>query len=215
MIKQLIDRLLEPIISKIKAVFAPFGKLITFFTSFWSSIQQLGGKIQHLINLVLTEVDEWRNFRENIAFRTKVVSLPAAIDHVQEFVQMIRAAWNSVLELVKQLKGKFETTGNPTQEAEEAIADIEASGFKTIIEKFPKLFKGLEKLLGFVAILLDALESIITAVDDLTTIVEALKAIREDVETGGPLFLKQTNRRRVERLADGGSIKIRVGNLHS
>jgi hypothetical protein len=120
-----------------------------------------------------------------------------------------------VLDLVKEVRGKVAGTSNPTEEAEEAIADIENSSFKTILEKFPRLFKAFEKLLGFVAIILDALESIIKGVDDLTTIVEALKAIREDIETGGPLFLKQTNKRRTETLADGTKIKIRLGNLHS
>ena len=210
----LIQRLLQPIIDRVKQAFAPFGKLVAFVTRFKDSIFSLGGKIRHLIDLTVSEVNEWRNFRQNIAFRTKVISLPVAIDHIGEFWQMIVAAWQSVLELVKELRGKFETTGNPTQDAEEAIADIQNSSFKGIVEKFPRLLKGLEKVLGFVAIVLDALESIITAVDDLTTIVEALKAIREDVETGGPLFLSQSNKRRTIH-SDEGPLKIRVGSLHS
>jgi prophage DNA circulation protein len=205
---------LEPIISRLKQAFAPFGKLIEFVTRFKDAIFTLGSRTRHLIDTIISEVNEWRNFRENIAFRTKVVSLPAAVDHVQEFWQMITAAWSAILDLVEQIKGKFQTTGNPTQEAEEAIADIEKSGFKTILEKFPKLFKGFEKVLGFVAIVLDVVETLSASVDDLTTIVEALKAIREDVESGGPLFLKQTNKRRIETLEDGTKIKIRLGNLH-
>jgi len=211
----LLGRLLQPLFDRVKAAFAPFGKLVAFVSRFWTSIQSLGGKIQNLINLVISEVDEWRNFQSNIAFRTKIISLPVAIDHIQEFWQMITAAWSSVLELVKELRGKFETTGDPAGDAEDAIADIENSSFKGIIEKFPKLFKGLEKVLGFVAIVLDALETIITAVDDLTTIVEALQAIRQDIETGGPLFLTQSNARKTVHLDDGTPIKQRVGNLHS
>lgn len=214
----LINRLIQPIIDKIidklKSVFAPFGKLIGFVTRFKDAIFTLGTRVRELIDLILSEIDEWKNFKENIAFRTKVINVRSAIDHIEEFWQMIVAAWDAIQDLVRQIKGKFETTGNPTQEAEEAISDIESSGFKTIVEKFPKLFKGLEKVLGFVAIILDAVETISAAVDDLRTIVEALKAIREDIETGGPLFLKQSNPRRVETLEDGTKIKIRLGNLH-
>jgi hypothetical protein len=208
-----IDRLLQPILAKIKEVFAPFAKVVGFFTRFWDSITSLGGKVNHLIDLVLGEIDAWKNFKENIAFRTKLISIPVAIDHVQEFWQMIVAAWKAVLDLVEQVKSKAggET---PSEEAEQAIKDIETSSFKGIVEKFPKLLKGLEKLLGFLAIILDALESIIAAVDDLTTILEALRALREDVESGGPLFLKQTNARKTLKLEDGSKIKIRVGSLH-
>ncbi len=210
----ILNRLLEPILNRLKQAFAPFGKLVEFVTRFKDAVFSLGTRVHDLISLVQSEVQEWRNFRQNVAFRTKVVSLPAALDHIQEFSQMIAAAWQAVLDLVKQLRSKFETTGNPTEEAEQAIADIEESGFKTIIEKFPKLFKGFEKVLGFVAIVLDAVETISGAVDDLTTIVHALQAIREDVESGGPLFLSQSNARRTETLADGTKIKIRLGNLH-
>ena len=211
----LLDQLLEPLVERVKQAFAPFGKLFDFITHFWTSITGLGGKIRDLINLVVSEVNEWKNFKENIAFRTRVINVKSAIEHVQEFIEQMAAAWRAIRELVDQLKSKFETTGDPAQEAREAIDDIENSGFRAIFEKFPKLLKGLEKVLGFVAIVLDALESIIVAVDDLTTIVNALKAIREDIETGGPLFLKQSNTRRTVRLEDGTSMKIRVGSLHS
>ena len=211
----LLDQLLEPLVERVKQAFAPFAKLFDFITHFWTSITGLGGKIRDLINLVVSEVNEWKNFKENIAFRTRVINVKSAIEHVQEFIEQMAAAWRAIRELVDQLKSKFETTGDPAQEAREAIDDIENSGFRAIFEKFPKLLKGLEKVLGFVAIVLDALESIIVAVDDLTTIVNALKAIREDIETGGPLFLKQSNTRRTVRLEDGTSMKIRVGSLHS
>src|ERR1041385_88885 len=213
-IGDIIDRLLAPLFEKVKKIFEPFGKAFNLVGRFWTQLTSIVSRSQSLVELVISEVTEWRNFRENIAFRTKLVSLPAAVNHVQDFIAEVRAAWSAVVELVQQLKGKFETTGNPTEEAEEAIADIQNSGFKTIIEKFPKLFKGLEKLLGALAILLDAFESISVGIDDLTTIVNALRDLRIDVESGGPLFLQQSNRRKSIRLKEGGSIRVRIGNLH-
>ena len=215
LIQDIIDRLLAPIFDKIKQVFAPFTKLVDFIFHFWTKLQETGTKINSLIALVLSEVSEWQNFRENLAFRTKVTNASVLIEGVREFWAQMVAAWNSIQDLVREIKGKFAGAGeDPAQEVREAIKDVEESGFKNILAKFPRVLKGAEKLLGFVAILLDAMTTILAAIDDLTTIVEALKAIREDVETGGPLFLKQSNPRKTIRLADGGTMKIRIGNLH-
>jgi len=210
-----LDRLLQPIIDKIQKALGPFGKLFDLIGKFWDNLTNLGSKIQELVNLVLAEIEAWKNFRENITFRTRVISLPAAIDHIQQFWDEIMNAWHAVLDLIKNLKGKFETTGDPAGEAEEAIKDIEGSGFKTILEKFPKLAKGLEKVLGFVAIIVDALESIISGVDDLLTVVKALRDIRINIETADAIFLKNSNPRKTIKLDDGTTMKIRVGNLHS
>jgi hypothetical protein len=214
LISDIVDRLLEPIFDKIKQAFAPFGKAIAFIGNLWDKITSIASRTRTLIDTVVDEVNEWKNFKENISFRTKLVSLPAAITHLEDFISEVRAAWAAVIELVKQLRSKFETTGNPTEDAEDAIADIENSSFRGILEKFPKLLKGLEKVLGFAAILLDAAESISVAIDDLQTIVNALRDLRIDIESGGPLFLQQSNRRKSVQLKDGGSIKIRIGNLH-
>jgi|SRR5215813_5087861 len=209
-----LDRLLAPIIDKVKSAFAPFGRAFNLVGQFWDKLTTIGSRTREIFDLVESEISEWRNFKENVAFRTKLISLPAAIDHAQDFIEQVREAWAAVLDIVKSVKGKFETTGNPTEEAEEAISDIENSGFKTLVEKFPKLFKGLEKVLGFLAILLDAFESISNGLDDVLTILRALQTFREDLETGGPLFLKQSNPRKIVHLDDGTRVSFRVGNLH-
>ena len=211
----LIQNLEDRILSQLKVILAPFSKLFDFITHFWNSITSLGTRIQNLIALVLSEVNAWRQFQQNIAFRTKVINVSAAIEHIQDFWAQMVAAWASIEDLARELKGKFQTTGDPAQEASDAIKDIENSGFRDLLAKFPKLLKGLEKVLGFAAIVLDAVESISSAIDDLTAIVNATAAIREDIESGGPLFLKQTNPRKTVTLEDGTKMKIRVGNLHS
>ena len=208
-----IERLLQPFFDKLKSVFAPLGRTFNLFGRLWTNVTTIGTRGRALIDEIIGEVNAWKNFRENIAFRTKLVSLPAAIDHAQSFIDEIRTAWAAILDLIQQIKNKFNIE-NPTQEAEEAIADIENSGLRGIVEKFPKLFKGLEKVLGAVALLVDTLESISATIDDLTAIVNVLRDLREDVETGGPLFLSQSNRRRRVHLEDGTALNLRVGNLH-
>src|SRR5262247_1600588 len=113
LIGDLLDRLLAPNIDKIKGVFAPFGKAFNLVGKFWTNLTTIGQRTRSLINLILSEIDAWRNFQENIAFRTRLISLPSAINHVEDFIGEVRTAWDSVLDIVKQVRGKFETTGNP------------------------------------------------------------------------------------------------------
>jgi len=209
-----LSKLLDPILQKVKDALKPFTKLFDLLSRFWDNITSLWTDLGALVDSITDEIDEWRNFKENISFRTRVINVKSAIDKTQEFVGQIVAAKDAVIDLWKDLKGKFELTGDPTTEASDALEDIEASGFKDILSKFPKLLKGAEKVLGFVAIVADALESIIDAIKDLQQIVDTLKAVREEIETGSTVFLQQKNARARKKLSAGGSIKIRVGSLH-
>jgi hypothetical protein len=72
----------------------------------------------------------------------------------------------------------------------------------------------LEKILGFLAILIGVTESIEALIDDLTEILDAVRGIREEITEGSTVFLQQKNSRKALALKDGGSIRIRVGSLH-
>lgn len=214
-LSDIIGRLLEPILRRIKEALGPFGKIFEIIGRFWTNLTHVRQNIQKLVDSIKGEIDAFKNFKEDISFRTRVINLPKAIDKTQEFIQQIRSGWDAIVDLWKELHAKLEPAGNPTEEAEQAIKDIQQSGFKDILEKFPKLLKGAEKVLGFVVIVADALESILNAIDDLQRIVDTVKALREEIETGSTIFLNNKNPRRTVKLKDGGSIRIRVGNLHS
>jgi hypothetical protein len=211
----LLDVILNPVLDAVKRLLGPFGKLFDLIGKFWTNLTSLGARVQKLYNSILAEIQAWRTFKEDISFRTRVINVKSAIEHTQDFIDQLKLAWASVKDLVQNLKGKFQTAGDPVGDAKAAIDDIEASGFKGILEKFPRLAKGLEKVLGFVALLADALESISSGIDDLQAILDTLTAIREEVETGSTFFLQQKNARRTVTTTDGTKIKIRVGNLHS
>ena len=211
----LIDVLINPILDAIKRLLGPFGKLFDILGKFWTNLTSLGSRVQHLYLSILAEIQAWRTFKEDISFRTRVINVKSAIEHTQDFIDQLKLAWGAVKDLVQDLKGKFQTTGDPVGDAKAAVDDIEASGFKGLLEKFPRLAKGLEKVLGFVALLADALESISGGVDDLQAILDTITAIREEVETGSTFFLQQKNARKSLKLQNGKTIKIRVGNLHS
>ena len=207
--------LFTPLLDALKKLLGPFGKLFDLIGKFWTNLTTLGSRVQHLFVSILTEIAAWKNFKEDVSFRTRVINVKAAIDRTQDFIAQLKLAWTAVKDLVENIKGKFQTAGDPVGDAKAAVDDIEASGFKGILQKFPRLAKGLEKVLGFVALLADALESISSGIDDLQAILDTITAIREEVETGSTVFLQNKNPRKIVKLADGTSMKIRVGNLHS
>jgi phage-related minor tail protein len=208
--------LFNPILAAIKRALGPFGKLFDLLGKFWDRLKKLPGRIDELVRLIRTEITEWRNFKEDIAFRTGVINIPKAVEKTRQLIEEVVNARDAVIDLFNQIKEKLQTTGgNPAQEAEDAIKDIESSGLRDILSKFPRLLKGAEKILGFIAVITDALETILDALDDLIKIVKAIRDLREEIEHGATIFLQQKNPRKALALKEGGSIKVRLGNLHS
>jgi len=208
--------LFNPLLSAIKSALGPFGKLFDLLGKFWTRLNKLPGRIQELVDLIRTEIREWRNFKEDIAYRTGVINIPKAVEKTRQLIDEVVSARDAIIDLFNKIKEKLQTTGgNPAEEAEEAVKDIEQSGFREIFSKFPRLLKGAEKVLGFVAIITDALETILDALDDLIKIVKTIRDLREEIEHGATIFLQQKNPRKALQLKDGGSIKVRLGNLHS
>lgn len=214
----ILDRLLAPFVDKLKQMLGPFGKLFDLISKFIGGFKATFDKSIRLAGLIANEIHEWKTFRENVPVRTGVISLPSAIEKSKQLLDEIRRAWDSIVNLAKevkkQLQGQMETPEELSEEAVQSIEEIEASGVKTILEKFPRFAKVLGKIAGFLAIAIGALESIQSAVDDLTNIVIAIRDIREEIEHGATIFLSQKNPRRIVHLDDGTSMKIRVGNLH-
>src|ERR1043166_1891994 len=65
-----------------------------------------------------------------------------------------------------------------------------------------------------IVIVVEVLDTIRNLIDTAQDIVNVIASVREFLQ-GDFLFLQQRNRRQVLKLESGGSIKIRVGNLHS
>ncbi len=213
----IIQRLLQPLFDKARQLLGPFGKVIDLVSRFFSGITDSIRKGQELTDEIVSEIGEWRNFKEAIPVRSGVISLPRAIDKSRDLLDAIKASWGSIQDLAKQIKDQLRgQQGDPAEEAKAAVEDLKAArGITDLLERFPKLARGLEKLLGFLALVVGALSSIQSAIDDIKQIVDTIKGIREEIETGSTIFLSHKNPRRVVRLADGSTMKIRVGNLHS
>ena len=205
---------LSGILQRVKAFLGPFGKLFDSLKQSYDKLINIFDAAQKLTNSVVSEVNAWRNFKQDVRFAQRVVQLESAVQKTRDLIEGIPAAWRSIIDIVKQFKQSLSQETNPIEDAEAATADIESGGIKTLLEKFPALAKGLERVLGALALVLQALESIASVIDDLQTVIDEITRLRLEVEKLDTIFLSQSNKRKTLQLANGKSIRIRLGKLH-
>lgn len=204
LIDSLLSRLLGP----------AFHRVLDQVRKFVDHVTNIFGDSVTLIDSIKSEIDAWRNFREDVRVKSRVINVPSAFEATKALIVGIGDSWRAIIDIVKNFKEKLNAE-SPAQEAEDAAADLEEGGIGTILKRLPKLAKFLEKALGILAIVVDALDSIVNVIQDLQTIVDEIKRVREEIESAESLFLQQKNPRRIVQLADGTTMKIRVGKLHS
>ena len=205
---------LSGILQRIKAFFGPFGKLFDSLKQSYDKLINIFDAAHKLTNSVVSEVAAWRHFKQDIRFAQRVVQLESAVQKTRDLIEGIPAAWRAIVDIVKQFKESLTQETNPIEDAEAASADIESGGVKTLLERFPRLAKGLEKVLGALALVLQALESIASVIADLQTVVDEITRLRLEIEKLDTIFLSQSNKRKSLKLANGKSIRIRIGHLH-
>jgi len=207
-------RILGPIFDKIKALLGPFGQLLDKLKETYDKLIHVFDAGQKLTDSVIAEIDGWKNFKSDLRFSQRVIQIERAVQKTKDLIEGIPESWRAIVDIFKTIKSQLTSESNPIEDAEAATEDIESSGVKTLLEKFPRLAKGLEKVLGALALVLTALEAIADTIHDLQTIVDELKAIRLEIEKLDTIFLSQSNKRKVLRLSNGSTIRVRVGKLH-
>jgi hypothetical protein len=148
-----------------------------------------------LFNSAQSEFEAWKHFKEDIRFRQRVIQVERALDKAQEFFTAIITAWKEILSLIKSAGLKLETGG--AAEVAEAATGI---GLPIAIVNAIVL---VVEVLDTVRNLIDTAQNVVTVVTDLRNLLE-----------GDLIFLQQRNPRKRVSLADGGTIKIRVGTIH-
>ena len=205
------------IFSAVQNFLGPLGKLFDKVREGATHIANIRGSIEKLRQSILDEIAGWKNFKQDIRFKQRVVNLERAITKTRDLIEGIPAAWNSIKDIITQIREKFaESTGtsDAAAEAEAASAEIEEGGLKTLLTRFPRLARALERIVVVVGLIVDALQFVSNIVDDLQTIVDEIKRIRLEIEKLDTIFLSQSNKRKILKLADGSSIQIRLGKLH-
>jgi hypothetical protein len=206
---------LSPLLNRIKAALGPLGKIWDKVVEAWNHITNIIADGQHLVDTIKGEIDGWKNFKEDIRFKQRVVNLEKAITKTEELFQGIPDSWHAIQDLVKELKDKFNVSEPKPAEVEELESEFESGGIANLLKRFPALAKFFEKALGFITLVVDALESIANAIGDLQIIADEAKRIRLEIEQLDTIFLQQNNQRKTLKLSDGKTIRIRVGSLHS
>lgn len=198
----------------VRRFLGPFGKVLDKVKEAYDHLVNILNDAQHLADSVVGEITAWKTFKEDVRIRQRVVQLERAIEKTRSLVLGIPEAWKSILDIIKQVRSNIGGGADAATEAEAAVEEVEAGGVKGILERFPALAKGMERLLGVLAILIQALESISNVIRDAQQIVDEIKAIRLEIERLDTIFLQQSNKRKTVRLADGTTMKIRLGKLH-
>jgi hypothetical protein len=199
----------------IRGLLGPFGKLLDSLKKAFDHVVNVMTAADKLATSIREEIDGWKNFKQDIRFKQRVIELEAAFIKTRDLIQGIPEAWHNVLDLIKQIKAQVGGGESPVEDAEAIAEDLESGGVKKLLQQFPKLARGLEKLLGVLAIIIQALEAIADAIDHVQTIVDELKRIRLEIEKLDTIFLSQSNPRKTIKLANGKTMKIRVGSLHA
>jgi hypothetical protein len=187
-----LDQLWEFILKKFPAI----QKWIDFSKKF---IQHFTGVFQAGVDLFKSAQDEfqaWKAFRQDVRFKQRVIVIEQALKKIKNFTDEVIAAWKEILSLIKNAGLKLETGG--AAEIAEAATGI---GLPIAI-------------VNAIVIVIEVLDTIRNLIDTGQNIVNVIRDVREFLQ-GDFLFLQQKNPRKSEKLADGKTIKIRVGKLHA
>lgn len=194
---------IEKLIGKVKSLIQSVG-------DFFSGLVGLFGNATTLFGLVLSEINEWRRFRESIPYRTGVINIPKAIEQTAAFIDELKSAWSAILDTGQELK-KLAPRFLKAAAAEATEAAVELA--IPIIGEVAMVVEILPTLI----IVVEIIKTVEALMSDLLTIANTLKDIREEIEHGSTVFLQQKNPRKNLKLADGGNIRIRVsstGGMH-
>ena len=149
-----------------------------------------------LVSSAETEFFKWKNFKEDIRFRQRVIQVEKALTKAEEFFQEIIKAWKDIVKIIRGSALKLETGGA----AEIAEA---ASGIGLPIA-----------IVNGIVLVIEVLDTIRNVIDTAQNIVNVVRDLRELIE-GDLIFLNQRNPRKRLRLQSGKTIRIRVGKLHA
>jgi hypothetical protein len=185
-------------VKNIQAILGDLGKLFTNVKTTFKHLTGVIGAGQNLFESVKGEIDGWKNFREDIRLKSRVVNLETAFRRTRDLILGIPASWRAVLDIFSQVRKAI--AKDVAAEEGAALLAIETAGLSEIAVAIGIFYQ----VLSFVA----------DIISDVQTIVDELKALRLEVEKLDTIFLSQSNKRKRLKLANGKSIRIRVGQLH-
>jgi len=191
------------IFSKIGSFFKTAGKdlvnLVKNIITVFTKVKDLFSEVTTLIQSAKDEIDGWKNFKEDIRLKSRVINLETAFKKTRDLVQGVPKSWHAVLDLFSQIKSAL--AKDVVEEEGAALLAVETAGLSEVAVALQIIYQ----VLSFV-------ESVVS---DLQTILDEAKLLRLEVEKLDTVFLQQDNKRKTLKLDNGKRIKIRVGKLHA
>jgi len=167
--------------------------IVTGLSGIFDKIDALEQDGAQLVSQIKGEVEAIKRFKHDPKWKTRVINVPKAYDKTKEFVVSVvdelHDALASLISNIKAIKG----SGAP-------ISDPRAGGGG-----------GVGTVLGDITKVALFVQECDNAIKALSGFVDALRKIREELETFDDLFLGQTNKRK--RVADAKPF-LRLGKLH-
>src|SRR5215831_19027640 len=133
-------------ISSVKSFATKVSNVASFenFRTFWDDLVKLFDKVknlynhfvgvfqagQHLFDTVKGEVDAWKNFKEDIRIRQRVVQIERAIQKTRDLILGIPASWRAAIDLIAQARKAI--TKDIVAEEVAAATAIETAGLSEI-----------------------------------------------------------------------------------
>ena len=221
LIQTLEDRLLAAIKEFFRPVIEPLTRFWNIIKGFFTALIDVVPETIQLVKDIIAEVNAWRHFKQGISFKSGVINLQSVRDHIEDLIGEIIDAWSALRDLFTSgFKLPYKSIQEAVDAAEEVVTAFEDFGGRFGLREFlgklgAKLERAGGKVFEVLALVQAVAEEALHVVRELAAIVKAIRDVRETFQTGEGLFLSQKNKRRTLKLADGSSIKIRVGNLHS
>lgn len=220
LLQQLEETIVQKLAQVFKPVLDPLKKLWGIIKGFFTALIDVVPETITLVGDIVSEVRAWKDFKQNISFKTGVINLQSVRDRIEMLIQELIDAWNNLRELFTSgFKLPLKSVNEAVDAAEEVVTAFEDFfGKFGLREALAKLGGSLEKAGGKVfevlALIQAVAEEALKVVREMQSIVNAVRDVRKTFQTGEGLFLSQSNKRKVVHLDDGTSMKIRLGNLH-
>ena len=206
----LLQLLEDKIIQLLQPILRPIQPLITIFTSLKENTIGIFTAGTELTDSIKALLDSIEHFQEKPHVKSRVISLPRIVTNIQELVALPGQVVDAFKDLWNTLKNKIDPETAFDVEELEGLEDLRA-----IVTKFGSaIAEGFEKFLGIFALIVDSLVAIRSSITDIQTLVDAAQTVVDDLTNLDLVFLPQNNPRKTLALEDGGTIRIRVGNLH-
>jgi hypothetical protein len=141
LIQDLENKLLLAIADFFRPVIDPLTKFWGVVKGFFTALIDVVPETIELVQLIMSEVSEWRDFRLSINIKGGVINLQSVKDRIQTLITELVTAWHSLVDL---FTSGFKMPLKSIEEAQQAAEEV-VTAFENFFGKFG-LREALEKL---------------------------------------------------------------------